>query len=141
MKLILQIALGTILTSILLVPAAQAASRPGISPEQAATRIEFNVRLVDNELVADAQERVRIALALGGPQGALRAKRALTLAKAGFEVDHAACLGTRRAPGGYTAFTCKLTLSIALGYEAKARGTYTRLPNGVWRWRTAWFIR
>jgi hypothetical protein len=119
--------------------AATATAAVGMTPERAATRIEFNVRVVSSDLIAWATDELRTAKQIGGPVGIATAQRDLRTAKAGMEVDHAACLGVRRASGGYTSFRCKLKLSahFAEGWErGTARGTYT-LVNGSWRWRTA----
>jgi hypothetical protein len=125
----------------LLAPAAHAATTPGISPSRAKTRIEVNVRVVAPDLVGWASEQLRQAKRFGGPRTIANARHDLRIARAGMDVDHAACLGVRRARGGYTSFRCKLALSIGFsdGVErGRVRGTYTRLSNGSWRWHTTW---
>jgi hypothetical protein len=121
----------------LLLPAAASASGPGISPATAQTRIEFNLKVVIPSLISAAQENLRIARQVGGPHGIAEAERDLKAVKTGFDVDNASCLGVRRAPGGFTSFTCKLLISLdALAFTGKVRGSYTRMAGGTWRWQS-----
>jgi len=116
-----------------------AAASSGISLAQASAQIEFNVRLVVPSIVTKAQEQLRLANQIGGPNGIAQAQENLKLAKAGLEVDHASCLGTKPARGGHSTFRCKLSLSDDLGFTGKALGTYGRATSGSWRWQTSSF--
>jgi hypothetical protein len=54
---------------LLIAPATSAASGPGWTLAKASAYIEFNLRLSDPELVTQAQEALRLAKGIGGPNG------------------------------------------------------------------------
>jgi len=138
MKLRLLTALAVTLVAAIVAAGASAAPAPGMSLARASSEIEFHIRLVVPAVVAKAQDTLRLYKQLGGQGGIANARAELKAAQAGFEVDHASCLGTKAAAGGWSAFRCKLSLSDDLGFTAKAQGTYTRTA-GVWRWWTTSF--
>jgi hypothetical protein len=113
---------------------ASGASKPGWTLAKASAYIEFNLRLHDSEDVRQAAEALRIARLTGGRHGIAAAERNLRIAKAGYSIGRASCLGMRRAPGGYVSFKCKLSGSIDYGFTLKSVGVWKRLVTGRWRY-------
>jgi hypothetical protein len=113
---------------------ASGASNPGWTLAKASAYIESTFRLADPELVTLAQEHLRVMKQLGGSYGISEAEQDLKIAKAGYSVDRASCVGIKPAPGGYVSFKCKLGGSIDLGFTLKSVGVWKRLPTGTWRY-------
>lgn len=118
------------------------AATPGMSLAQAQSRLELKLRLVFDDTVTQAQENLRLAKQLGGPEGIRIATDNLAAAKRGMQVDNASCAGLHRVQGGFDSFRCRLLLSDELGYHATAKGLMSRnRSSGRWQWVSQSFLR